>query len=148
MRPANARWWSPLCAVLALLFLTLTATPAQAKFSDTEQTAQKITAGTILAPAAATVTCVTVTTGPWWWPSQQSQITVTSLTPAPRATSYEIKLYNTRDRLEYTDDVTTTYTSDRERGEWTYDITTYYKAPGASTSWISKQPLHDTFRCP
>lgn len=148
-------WQVPAIILAAmLLLLGVHISPAHAKFNDTASGAMAVSAATIPAPAANTVT-VTKSCDSFLW-FGQAKISVSSFTVVAHANYHELKVIDPDGVVRFTGDLSKasgkSYSSGVQStsnlsGTWTYQIRGYYKVPNSTNAWAGA-PLTGTLNCP
>ncbi|MCD4851961.1 hypothetical protein LN996_14165 [Arthrobacter sp. AK01] len=148
--------WQVPAIILAvvLLMISVPASPAHAKFNDTDTGAMAVTAARIPAPAANTVT-VTKSCDSFLW-FAQAKISVGNFSAVAYANYHELKIIDPDGVVQFTGDLSKSsgksYSSGVQSvsnlsGTWTYQIRGYYKVPNSTNAWAG-QPLTGTLNCP
>lgn len=136
-------------AVGAAVVLALVSAPppAFATFTGTEQLSTAVTTG-LPAPATADVTmeCNQVLLGLIGW---DNVVTVNAYAKVPRATSYEILIFD-GDELKAQGDTTsrlTIWTPSKPGTGWRYELRAKYAVPGSPSNVWTGRSLHGPLSC-
>ncbi|WP_104044885.1 hypothetical protein [Arthrobacter sp. ZGTC412] len=133
--------------VAVILALITTPSPAFAKFTDTKQASTLITTG-LATPATANVTmeCNHLLLGIFGW---NNVVTVNSFGKVPRATSYEIRIFDGGGQLQAQGDTMnlTIWSERKPAAGWRYELRAKYTVPTNPTNVWTGNAIPGTLKC-